>query len=309
MTSSTTGGKRTGSTSLLDAYERTGDAVYLERVGDMYLGLRLRNGGHLFNDFYDDEQWMGIALLRAHTLTGDEQYLQAAVRLWNDIRYGWNDVYGGGISWRKSQRDYKNAPANGPAAILSARLYHLTGEDSYLEWAQRLYAWLKENLLDPDTGLVWDGINRTGDGKIDKGWLFTYNQGTFIGAAVELWRATGDETYLADARATAQAALTRLTDPSGIFREDGQGDGGLFKGILVRYLVELYRVERDESILTALRTNAEALWEARMPEGTFGPRWRLPRHYGTVDLSTQLSAVMLFNLLALAEHLAGEEVK
>ena len=46
-----------------------------------------------------------------------------------------------------------------------------------------------------------------------------------------------------------------------------------------------------------------------MPEGTFGPRWRLPRHYGTVDLSTQLSAVMLFNLLALAEHLAGEEVK
>ena len=135
-----------GIDALLDAYERTGDAVYLERVGDMYLGLRLRNGGHLFNDFYDDEQWMGIALLRAHTLTGDEQYLQAAVRLWNDIRYGWNDVYGGGISWRKSQRDYKNAPANGPAAILSARLYHLTGEDSYLEWAQRLYAWLKENL-------------------------------------------------------------------------------------------------------------------------------------------------------------------
>lgn len=296
-----------GIDALLDAYERTGDAVYLERVDEMYLGLRLRNGGHLFNDFYDDEQWMGIALLRAHTLTGNERYLQAAVNLWNDIRHGWNDTYGGGISWRKSQRDYKNAPANGPAAILAARLYHVTGDETYLEWAQRLFAWLKDHLLDPQTSLVWDGINRTGDGQIDKGWLFTYNQGTFVGAAVELWRATGDEGYLADARATAHAALARLTDPSGVFLEDGQGDGGLFKGILVRYLVELYRVERDPAILAGLRANADSLWRARMPENTFGPRWRLPRHYGRVDLSTQLSAVKLFNLVALAERIAADE--
>ncbi len=77
---------------LLDAYERTGDDVYLQRVSDMYDGLRWRNGGHLFNDFYDDEQWMALALLRAYTLSNDERYLHAAQRLWDDIRNGWNDA-------------------------------------------------------------------------------------------------------------------------------------------------------------------------------------------------------------------------
>lgn len=293
--------------ALLDAYERTGDAVYLERVSQMYDGLRWRNGGHLFNDFYDDEEWMGLALLRAYTLSGDERYLLAAQRLWDDIQRGWNDAYGGGISWRKSQRDYKNAPANGPAAILAARFYLITGDEAHLEWSRRIYAWLKEHLVDPNTGLVWDGINRTGDGAIDKGWLFTYNQGTFVGAAVELWRATGDEAYLVDARRTAEAAITRLVDLNGILVEDGQGDGGLFKGILVRYLVELYKVERDERILASLQKNADSLWQARTPENVFGPRWRSPRHYGTVDLSTQLSAVKLFNLVALAETMARGE--
>lgn len=294
---------------LLDAYERTGDDVYLQRVSDMYDGLRWRNGGHLFNDFYDDEQWMALALLRAYTLSNDERYLHAAQRLWDDIRNGWNDAFGGGISWRKSQRDYKNAPANGPAAILAARLYRITGDEAHLEWAKRIYGWLKSHLLDPETGLVWDGINRTGDGAIDKGWLFTYNQGTFVGAGVELYRVTGDEAYLLDANRTAHAALTRLVDLNGIFLEDGQGDGGLFKGILVRYLVELYKVARDSAILEALRKNADSLWEARMPENVFGPRWRVPRHYGTVDLSTQLSAVKLFNLVALAHALEDEEVE
>jgi len=298
-----------GIDALLDAYERTGDPAYLERVSEMYDGLRWRNGGHLFNDFYDDEAWMALALLRAYTLAGDERYLQAAQRLWDDIRNGWNDTFGGGIPWRKSQRDYKNAPANGPAAVLAARLYRVSGDEAHLEWAKRIYGWLKQHLLDPATALVWDGINRTGDGTIDKGWLFTYNQGTFVGAAVELFRATGDETYLQDAQRTAKAALTRLVGLDGVFLEDGQGDGGLFKGILVRYLVELYKVERDDQILEALKKNADSLWQARMPENVFGPRWRVPRHYGTVDLSTQLSAVKLFNLVALAQALAREEVE
>lgn len=58
--------------------------------------------------------------------------------------------------------------------------------------AKQVYEWLEANLVDPETGFVWDGKNRQVDGKIDKAWAFTYNQGVRIGAGVELYRATND---------------------------------------------------------------------------------------------------------------------
>lgn len=288
--------------ALLDAFERTGDDVYLERVGDLYAGLRWRNGGHLFNDFYDDEEWMAIALLRAYTLSGDEEYLRAATMLWHDIKGGWNDFYGGGIAWRKSQRDYKNTPANAPAAILAARLYQVTKDEVFLDWAKRIFAWLKENLIHPQTGIVWDGINRTGDGQIDKSWLFTYNQGTVVGAAIELWRATQDETYLHDATRTAHTSVQAMTAINGVFPDEGQGDGGLFKGIFVRYLVEFVKETGDQVVRDVILRQAESLWPGQTDQGIFGPRWTGTRHAGTIDLSTELSAVMLFNLTALMKQ-------
>ena len=86
-------------------------------------------------------------------------------------------------------------------------------------------------LVDPDTGFVWDGKNREGDGKIDKSWEFSYCQGVYIGAGVALYQATGDKSYLADAARTAQASKLRLTSPvTGVLPSESNGDGGLFKG-------------------------------------------------------------------------------
>ena len=45
----------------------------------------------------------------------------------------------------------------------------------------------------------WDGINRLGDGQIDKDWQFTYCQGYSSGAGIELYSCTGESAYLADA--------------------------------------------------------------------------------------------------------------
>ncbi len=285
--------------ALLDGYVLTGDPKYMDVMEQLYAGVRRRNGGHLFNDYYDDMLWMALALLRAYEITGQDRYLTNAQRLWLDIQGGWNDHYGGGIAWRKTQRDYKNAPANGPAVILTARLYRVTGDPEYLDWALRIYNWLEENLVDPRTHLVWDGINRQGDGAIDKDWLFTYNQGTYIGANVALWEVTGDEQYLERAKRTATASLLYLTRSGGVFQDEGQGDGGLFKGILVRYLVELVRADEDTAqIRNALLRNAESAWASRTPSGTFGPRWQGPPHSGTVDLSSHLSGVMLMTLTA-----------
>lgn len=281
---------------LLDGYEITGDDQYLQYVKEMNEGLLERNGGDLFNDYYDDMLWMGLALLRVHELDGDEIFLKQAKDLWSEIESSWNDEFGGGFPWRTTQTDYKNAPANGPAVILSARLYRLTQEDEYLKWAKKTYTWLKENLVNPETGLVWDGINREGNAVIDKNWLFTYNQGTFTGAAVELWRITGDQKYLNDAKTNMQATLKDLTDENDIFTESGQGDGGLFKGILVRYFMEYDNaVNGDPELRRVLLKNAVSVWDSKTDSGIYGPNWS-EEHSGTIDLSSHLSGVKLLVL-------------
>jgi len=270
----------------------------LNQVGAVRIGLLRRNGGDLINDYYDDMLWMGLAMLRAHALTEQAMYLDHAIELWEDVVAAWNDEFGGGIPWRKMQLDYKNAPANGPAVILAARLYQVTGDADYLTWAKKIYAWLDDTLVDPETHLVWDGVNRLGDGRIDKRWMFTYNQGSYIGAGVAVWEATGDPQYLEDARRNAPAALARFTKEDGIVYPSGQGDGGLFVGIFIRYLIELDRaVGGDPSIRTVLRNNADSAWAARTPDGTHGPDWSQP-HSDDVHLSTHLSGVMLLMLTA-----------
>src|SRR5690606_15692186 len=80
--------------ALLDAYELTGEPWYLNQVGALRIGLLQRNGGSLINDYYDDMLWMGLAMLRAYTLTGQDVYLDHALELWDDVVNGWNDSFG-----------------------------------------------------------------------------------------------------------------------------------------------------------------------------------------------------------------------
>ncbi len=221
--------------ALVDGYERSHDQSYLVRAAALWDSVKRHNLAPT-NQYYDDMEWMALALLRLHAHTDNGELRADIDTLWADIQTGWNDQQGGGIAWRKTQPGYKNTPANAPAAILAARLYQQTRDPEDLAWAQKIYAWLTDHLVDPDTGFVWDGVNRKGDGRTDKTWAFSYNQGVRIGAAVELYRATGEARYLADARRTFDSAIARLADERGLIREPGGGDRGLFKGIFFRYV-------------------------------------------------------------------------
>ncbi len=136
----------------------------------------------------------------------------------------------------------KNPPANAPACILASRLYHETNDADYLTWAKKIYNWQKSPLVNATTGLVYDCLNGNNDSGLQDspGWSFSYNQGTFIGAALELYTITSDQSYLNDAIKTANNFINDNTmSPSGIMRGGDNGDGGLFNGIGVRYLTLL----------------------------------------------------------------------
>jgi predicted alpha-1,6-mannanase (GH76 family) len=287
-----------------DAYLRTKNEVYKQRMKSLLNGTRITNGNKYQNEYYDDMEWLALASLRAYEATNDNDYLNAANTLWTDIKTGQNNNQGGGIAWRKSQLDYKNTPANAPAIIFACRLYALKKNDADLTLAKNIYTWLNATLVDPASGIIWDGINGNHDGLISKN-KFTYNQGVYIGAALELYKATNNAGYLADAVRNATATINDTDiSPGGLLKSEGQGDGGLFKGILVRYLTLLIEepavgtTDRD-AYVKFLEYNAQTLYTKGIsrPALFVSPDWKsLPP--GTTDLTTQLSGVMMIEAAA-----------
>ena len=285
--------------ALLDGYIRTGDDSLPALCTRELKGTILANGGTIINNWYDDMEWMALALLRKYDLTGEEKALKQVRLLWQDIRTAWNDHCGGGMAWRKNQLDYKNTPANAPAAILALRLYQRVQDPEDLAWGEKILTWNRDHLMDPATFYVYDGMNREGNGRIDLTWDFTYNQGVMIGACVEMYRITCDGSWLDLALGIAKRAKAVYSDAhGGVMPYEGDGDCGLFRGILVRYLTELYTVAGAEDrtwIFEMLRTNTNTLIQCGMNEkGLIGGRWDLPPAEGeTVDLAQHLSGLML----------------
>lgn len=259
-----------------------------------------RNDGQLFNDYFDDMLWFALALERVHRATGEQRFLDEAIAIWDHvIAEGWNETLGWSLAWRKQQLAYKNTPANGPLVILGVRLSRLDSSHDYLSHAQRAFDWLTANLVGAD-GFVEDGINRNDDGAVDTQWRFTYNQGLYIGAAVELFGATGDDDFLTRAVQTATTAVRELSDGT-VFPDEGDGgDEGLFKGVYYRYLGELLAVlagteghaaERVE-LERFLRAGTDALWQNSQVDGHLRPGndWSKPP-VEWIPYSTMVSAI------------------
>lgn len=289
---------------LTDMYIRKPSAALKERMDAVITGVKAKNSNTYINYYYDDMEWMALACLRAFKATNDAQYKDVAQLLWTDIKGGWSSDLGGGIWWRKDNPS-KNAPSNLPAAILAARLYREFNNADDLEWAKKIYNWQKDVLYEPNSGWVYDNIDAAGNKNTS--WKFTYNQGTFIGAALELYLITNSSLYINDAIKAADYTVSsgQLTDiANGILKDEGGGDGGLFKGIFVRYFNRLIidgnlESSKKTQYINFLKTNAQKLWNGGTNKSQilFGTAWNT-QPGATTDFTTQVSGVMLMEAMA-----------
>ncbi|UAY55810.1 alpha-1,6-mannanase [Arachidicoccus terrestris] len=277
---------------LVDAYLRTNSDVYKQAIYDWYEGVRKKNwySDNWENDFYDDMGWHCLAHMRALAATGDQRYAASSKSLWEWIAKGWTDYDGGGIKWRKESDDLgeaKGIPANGPAAIIAARRYKLYPYEvveglNDLEWAEKIYNWMKYNRTILSSGRIFEKIDDThGD--------YSYDVGTYMGAALELYDITKDTTYLNDAiRVTNYHISHNINKTYGVMTDYGEqsGNGGgndvnLFKGIFVRYFTILIQnpdlPDPDrERYIAFLENNAQYLWQkgtAKSPDIKFSYSW------------------------------------
>lgn len=220
------------------------------RAKQLLRGILLRNFGRFPNYFYDDMAWL---LLASQRLNGLSQQLTArpallatlAMRaLGRQLVRGQDEKLGGGLYWSR-KRDFKNTPTNAPAALYFARI-------ADLDTATGLLDWLRRELYSTPSGLYLDGIRLTAGGPRTEEAIYTYNQGTVLGALL----AAGSAEHLAQAVSLIQAINDRLATAAQGLRLESGGDGNLFTGILCRYLA---LAANDERLPAATRRTAARL--------------------------------------------------
>jgi predicted alpha-1,6-mannanase (GH76 family) len=288
--------------AVLDAAERTQGTRFVGLVEALLLGQAQRTWS---SDWYDDENWLALVLIRAYDLTGNVEYLYRAESLLRHIMDAWDEsccgAEPGGIWWDAAHTQ-KATASNGGPVITAVRLHARTGGAVYLAFAERAYEYWRRTMVDADSYQVFDHVDPSG--AITR-WSFTYNEGVMIGAAVELYRATQEARYLEDARGYAARMRSAQTveGSAGAVLYDGtnEGCGGdcqQFKGIGYRYLDLLERFDPDPEIRALLQSSARSLWTvARDPQsGSFSTNWAEAPSGDSVSIRQMSAAVSALSL-------------
>ncbi|KAM0431850.1 hypothetical protein ACHAPT_005102 [Fusarium lateritium] len=250
--------------------------------------LGKRGFDDFINDYYDDEGWWALGLIRTHLVTGDEEYLEAAVDIFNDMQTGAGTPCGKGLSgiyWSKD-RKYTNAITNELYLSVAASLARIIpGNNTYLEIAKNQWKWFEASKMINKDGLINDGLDDNGC-KNNNLQTWSYNQGVILGGLVELSLATGDKALIEKAHRIAYAAIKELTNDHGILIETDDcelkeghcgRDGQQFKGIFIRNIYYLHKASPKDLYRRLIIKNADSIWKnARNKRNQLGVAWTGP---------------------------------
>jgi hypothetical protein len=205
--------------------------------------------------YYDDNDWIGIELVRMYRLTHEPAVLASAEGIMDFEMAGWQTSTElgcpGGIPFSNAlTNSERNTITTAPAAELAMQLYRLTGQRPYLQFAEQAYLWVHTCLLEP-SGMHGDHVNKLGAVEPR---LWSYTQGAMIGAGTLLYQATGNATYLTQAEQTAQASLAYFT-PSRL-----GGENPFFPSVYFRNMLYFDAVTGQSQARAVAQSYADYFW-------------------------------------------------
>lgn len=219
----------------LDAYRHSRTQSGLNLVTSLLNSLTYYNsaGGPYDNwqtDGWDDNlEWMVNAYLQGYLLTGNTAYLSQAEAGWNNAyNLGWDTTYNNGGIWEeRPQNSSKCSLSNDPFIWEGAELTLATQDGSYLSKAENVYNWMRTTLV--NTTKNTNGLGAPGQ---VNGCVFTngslgasdnvYDAGSFLEAAVQLYKLTGNAQYSSDALLT----INHIIGQGATLPYKGSGESG-----------------------------------------------------------------------------------
>jgi Glycosyl hydrolase family 76 len=232
--------------------------------------------------YYDDNAWIGLCFAQLHLQTGEARWLRRARNVFRFLREGQDPD--GGMRWVEGRRARHTCSA-GPAAQLALRLHLTDGDDDTLVFARRTLAWLDATLRSRG-GLYADHVDARG--RVQRS-LWTYNQGSPVGALWLLHVATGDDISIDRARQTAASSLRRF-GADRTWRHPP-----VFNAVWFRNLLALDTATRVDGLRPALDAYLARAWrEGRDADGLF-----TAGGIGTYDGTPAIDAGGLVQLSAL----------
>jgi mannan endo-1,6-alpha-mannosidase len=187
--------------TLINYWYYTGDASYNNETVQAILwqagpDYDLKPANQTLTEGNDDQGFWGMAVMTAAEVNfpnppaGTPGWVALAQAVFNQMTTRWDTTMcGGGLRWQiypwNAGYNYKNSIANGCFFNIAARLALYTGNQTYADWANKIWDWeMAIGLIGPSYS-VYDGSGDTTNcTEVDK-IQFTYNQGVFLfGAAV-----------------------------------------------------------------------------------------------------------------------------
>lgn len=267
-----------------DVYERTRAEADRQRANNLITTF-LRYEGTTWSDWAtwnDDIAWMATALLRGYQTSGNQSWLNVVIDQWNKAYdRGWTTEGGGGIWIEMNSRYSKCALSNNPMASIATSLYQITGDGAYLTKATAIYDWVKRTLV-TSAGVVNECLafpDGPGGRTFVQESANAYNAGSFIQAADNLYRVTGNGMYRDDAQRTADYFLNNVPIVS---NNGGRGSSyqyWLFKGIS-EFCTDANLCGRYDAYM---RSNAEQAWSVRNSANLTWNEWTRPTDVSNPD--------------------------
>lgn len=192
--------------ALLDYYMYTGDSTYNEittQALQFQVGLDYdyMPANQTKDEGNDDQGFWGLAAMSAaesnfpNPADGLPGWLALAQAVFNSQALRWdNSTCGGGLRWQifafNTGYNYKNSISNGCFFNIAARLGRYTGNQTYLEWANRTFEWEQSVGLISTDYAIFDGTDDTKNCTTQNHIQWSYNAGVYLYGAAMMWNQT-----------------------------------------------------------------------------------------------------------------------
>ncbi|PWY86745.1 mannan endo-1,6-alpha-mannosidase [Aspergillus heteromorphus CBS 117.55] len=309
--------------TLVNYWAYTGDSTYNDLTSQAILHQAGPNrdfmpANQTRTEGNDDQAFWAFTAMRAaennfpNPPSEQPSWLALVQAVFNEQAARWDtQKCGGGLKWQiytfNSGYTYRNAISNGCFFNIAARLARYTGNDTYAEWADKVWDWASAvGLIGPEYH-VFDGTSEENNCTDLNHIEWTYNNGVFLLGAAHMWNYTNGEnhwservngllrsqsTFLSTQEAYKDVLYEAACEPIA----SCQTDQFSFKAYLVRWMadtVKLAPFTRD-TIMTRLRATAKAAAAQCVggSTGTYcGMQWTTGRYDGTTGVGQQMAAL------------------